>query len=85
MENFLIAYKDLHDCFNASKPEDFLNLNEKDMNVQCLQQRITFSKILNDNNTLKTSNLIHERLDILKIKEHERAEKRKNYLNTVFK
>jgi LPS O-antigen subunit length determinant protein (WzzB/FepE family) len=82
MENTIRNLSSLKECFDKVSVNDALSFSDKDLKTTCLKERINFVESINN---LKMTDMIKERLEIKKVKEHERAEKRREYLDRVFK
>jgi hypothetical protein len=82
MEDLIRNFNSVKECYDKQSVEGLLNSNDSELNRVCLQDRINFIESLNK---IDTKIIINERLEIKKVKDHEKADKRREFLNSVFK
>jgi len=82
MEDLIRNFNSVKECYDKQSVEGLLNSNDSELKRVCLQDRINFIESLNK---IDTKTIINERLEIKKVKDHEKADKRREFLNSVFK
>ena len=82
MEDLIRNFISVKECYDKQSVEGLLNSNDSELKRVCLQDRINFAESLNK---IDTKIIINERLEIKKVKDHEKADKRREFLNSVFK
>ena len=82
MEDLIRNFNSVKECYDKQSVEGLLNSNDNELKRVCLQDRINFIESLNK---IDTKTIINERLEIKKVKDHEKADKRREFLNSVFK
>jgi hypothetical protein len=82
MEDLIRNFTHVKECFDKFPADQLLSAEASELKRTCLKERINFVESLNK---IDTKTIINERLAIKKVKDHERAEKRRDFLNSVFK
>jgi hypothetical protein len=82
MEDLIRNFNSVKECFDKNSSEDILKMNSTVLKKLCIEEKVAFATSLN---ALNTNKIILERVEIKKAKDHEKAEKRREFLNQVFK
>lgn len=82
MQKFLESCLIVRDCYDNYNPAEVVKMDELKLIDLCYSERMEMLKALME---LNTRSLIYERLEILKMKEKERANARRAYLDRYFK
>lgn len=84
MEQFLNHFHAVGNCYSKYSYEDVMNMNKQSIQHLCLSERLTLNEYLHSNN-MKTSNMINERLNIIKENNSKASAQRLEFLNETFK
>ena len=82
MENLIRNFNALKQCHDSVSAEAMLAMPNAQLKSLCVKEKIQFVESLN---AVNTQVIIKERIQIKQAKDHERAEKRREYLNQNFK
>ncbi len=82
MEDLIKTFGSMKECFDKHSSEEILKMNSNTLKQLCIKEKIAFASSLN---TLDTKKIILERIEIKKEQDHLKADKRREFLNQVFK
>ena len=82
MENLIRNLNTLKECMDRTSPEQILAMSSNELKQHCLTEKINFVDSLN---TIDTKTIIRERIQIKKIKDQEKIQKRREFIESYFK
>lgn len=82
MENTIRALNLTKECLEKYSLGDIKSMNKQELKLTCIKER---ADLVNNIFQLNTKNVINERLEIRKVNDQDRAQKRRDFLNSTFK
>jgi hypothetical protein len=82
MENLIRNLNSLKECFEKTSPEQILAMPSEELKNHCVKEKTNFVESLN---TIDTKTIIRERIQIKKIKDQEKIQKRREFIEAYFK
>lgn len=83
MEQFLNNVNAVKDCYSKHSYEEVMNMDKRSIQHLCLSERLTLNEYLHSDN-MRTSNMVNERLNIIKQNNTNEANQRLEYLQGVW-